>query len=173
MHNFVFFNHESIYQHKVIWFNFTTYDVQHGTDIVKLGGSHCNVMLLTDRTDGSSPSDFHPFLYARVLGTYHTNVIYTRPGMWDYMAHHFNFLWVWWYQVVDPESSGWHNSILDTIHFPSMHKDNSFGFVDLNDVLQGCHILLAFAKGKREGANVNVSCCAKDTKDYLLYYIGR
>ena len=53
-----------------------------------------------------------------------------------------------------------------------MHEDNSFGFVDLDDVLQGCHILPTFAKGKQEGANVNVSRCAKDTKDYLLYYVG-
>jgi len=77
-----------------------------------------------------------------------------------------------WYQVVDPGSSGWHNSTLDTVHFLPMHEDNSFGFVDLDDVLQGCHILPTFAKGKQEGANVNVSRCAKDTKDYLLYYVG-
>jgi len=169
----MFFNHESIYQHKVIWFNFTTYDVWRRTDIVKPRGSHCNVMLLTDHTDGSSPSDFHPFLYARVLSTYHANVIYTGPGMQNYMAHHFNFLWVRWYQVIDPGSLGWHNSTLDTVHFPPMHEDNSFGFVDPDDVLQGCHILPAFAKGKQEGANINVSHCAKDTKDYLLYYVGR
>ena len=171
--DFVFFNHESIYQHKVIRFNFTTYDVRRGTDIVKPGGSRCNIMLLTDRTDGSDPSDFHPFLYTRVIGAYHANVIYTGPGMWDYTARRFNFLWVRWYQVVDPGSSGWCTSTLDTVRFPPMHEDNSFGFVDPNDVLRGCHILPAFAKGKREEANVNVSHCAKDTKDYLRYYVGR
>ena len=80
-HDFVFLNHESIYQQKIIWFNFTIYDIQHGTDIVKLGGSHCNVMLLVDLMDDSSPSDFHSFLYKRVLGTYHANMIYTGPGM--------------------------------------------------------------------------------------------
>jgi hypothetical protein len=167
--DFVFFNHESIYQHKVIRFNFTTYDIRRGTDILKSGGSRCNVVLLAD----PGPSDFHPFLYARILGAYHANVIYTGPGMRDYMARRFNFLWVRWYQVVDPGSSGWHNSTLDTVRFPPMHEDNSFGFVDPDDVLRGCHILPAFAKGKREGANVNVSRCAKDTNDYLLYNVGR
>ena len=169
----MFLNHESIYQHKVIRFNFTTYDIRRGTDIVKPGGSRCNVMLLADLTDGSSPSDFHPFLYARVLGAYHANVIYTGPGMLDYTARRFNFLWVRWYQVVDPGSSGWNKSTLDTVRFPPMHEDNSFGFVDPDDVMRGCHILPAFANGKREGANVDVSRCAKDTKDYLLYYVGR
>ena len=169
-HDFVFFNYESIYQHKVIWFNFTSYDIWHRTNIVKLGGFHCNIMLLADCADGSSSSDF---LYARVLGAYHANVIYTRPGMRDYTARCFNFLWVRWYHVVDPGSSGWRTSTLDTVRFPPMHEDNSFGFVDPNNVLRGCHILPAFAKGKREEANVNVSHCAKDTKDYLRYYVGR
>jgi len=53
-----------------------------------------------------------------------------------------------------------------------MHKDNAFGFVDLNDVLQECYILPVFAKGKRT-ANINMSHCAKDSKDYLLHYVGR
>ena len=131
-HDFVFFNYESIYQHKVIQFNFTSYDIWRGTDIVKPGGSRCNIMLLADRVDGSSSSDF---LYTRVLSAYHANVIYTGPGMQDYMACHFNFLWVQWYQVVGPGSSGWNNSTLDMVLFPSMHEDNSFGFVDLDDVL--------------------------------------
>ena len=58
------------------------------------------------------------------------------------------------------------------VHFPLMHEDTSFGFVDPNDVLWGCHILLAFMKSKHT-SNINVSCCAKDSKDYLLYYIWK
>ena len=169
---FVFFNHDSIYQHKVIQFNFTTYDIWRETNIVKLTESCCNVMLLTDRTDLSSPSNLHPFLYTRVLDVYHVNAIYTGPGIQDYRTHSFNFLWVWWYEVVDPGSSGWKNSTLDSVRFPPMHEDSSFGFVDPNDVLRGCYIFPVFAKGKQE-TNVNVSRCAKDAKDYLLYYVGR
>jgi len=29
-----------------------------------------------------------------ILGTYHANVVYTGPGMHDYKACHFDFLWV-------------------------------------------------------------------------------
>jgi hypothetical protein len=39
--------------------------------------------------------------------------------------------------------------------------------------LRGCHILPAFAKGKRQANGVSISRCAKDGKDYNLYYIGR
>jgi hypothetical protein len=131
-------------------------------------------MLLASHEDGSASSSVaHHFLYARVLGAYHANVIYTGPGMRDYNARRFDFLWVQWFEIIDPASSGWYNSTLDTVRFPPMHHDDSFGFVDPKDVLRGCHILPAFAKGKRHTNGVGVSRCAKDGKDYKFYYVGR
>jgi len=131
-------------------------------------------MLLADHADGSAGSStFHHFLYARVLGAYHVNVIYTGPEIREYKARRFDFLWVRWFEVVEPASSGWGNSTLDLVRFPPMHHNDSFGFVDLGDVLHGCHILLAFAKGTWQTNVVSVSHCAKDGKDYKLYYVGR
>jgi hypothetical protein len=167
--NFVFFKSDCIYRHKLLRFNFTTYDVRRGTDVIKPGTTRCNIMLLADLTDSSS----HLFLYARVLGAYHANVIYTGPGMQDYKARRFDFLWVRWYEVVDPGSSGWSKSALDSIRFPPLHDCDSFGFVDPIDVLRGCHVLPAFSKGQRNKAGIDVSRCAKDSKDYELYYVGR
>jgi len=63
--------------------------------------------------------------------------------------------------------------MLDSVYFPPMHKSDSFGFVDLKDVLRGCHIIPAFANGKQYENGVGISCCAKDGKDYKLYYVGR
>ena len=84
-----------MYHHKLIRFHFTTYDIWHGTDIVNPGTSHCNVMLLADDAEGSViSSNLHHFLYARVLSAYHVNVIYTGPGMHDFEACRFDFLWV-------------------------------------------------------------------------------
>ena len=169
--NLLFLKNDCIDHHKRIQFHYTTYDVRHGTDIVNAGTSRCNVMLLVNDTDSSSSP--HRFLYARVLGAYHTNVIYTGPGMQDHKPHHFDFLWVQWFEVVDPASSGWSNSTLDMVRFPPMHCNGSFGFVDPGDVLCGCHILPAFVKGKQQADGVSVSCCAKDGTDYHLYYVGR
>jgi hypothetical protein len=140
--------------------------------MINAGTSCCNVMLLTDDADSSSP---HHFLYACVLGAYHANVIYVGPGMRDNQPRRFEFLWVQWYEVINPASSanGWNNSTLDTVHFPPMYHNGSFGFVDPRDVLRGCHILPAFAKGKRRVDGVSVSRCAKDGTDYHIYYVGR
>jgi hypothetical protein len=144
--------------------------MRRGTDIVNAGTSRCNVMLLADHADGSADaSTSHHFLYARVLGAYHVNVIYAGPEIQDYKARRFDFLWVRWFEVVKPAG----NSTLDLVRFPPMHHNESFGFVDPGDVLRGCHILPAFAKGKRQANGVSVSRCAKDGKDYKLYYVGR
>ena len=128
-------------------------------------------MLLADNPNVSPGS--HHFLYARVLGAYHANVIYTGPGVRDHEARRFNFLWVRWFEVIDPTSSGWSNSTLDLVRFPPMQHSDSFGFVDPREVLRGCHILPAFAKGKRHTNGVGVSRCAKDRNDYNAYYVGR
>lgn len=170
--NFVFFKCESLYQHKIIRVNYTTYDMRRGTDIVKPEGPCCNIMLLENHTDGSDSSKLHQFMYARVLGVYHADVIYTGPGMQNFEPRTFQMLWVRWYEVVDPGHSGWDTSTLDILRFPPLHQDNSFDFVDPEVVLRGCHILPAFHKGKRK-SNVNVSRYVKDSKDYLLYYVGR
>jgi hypothetical protein len=171
--DFVFLKKDCVYRHKFIRFHFTTYDVRRGTDAVNTGTSRCDIMLLADHTDGPVNSSIHHFLYARVLGAYHANVIYTGPGMRDFEARRFDFLWVRWFEVVDTASSGWSTSTLDEVCFPPIHRNNSFGFVDPNDVLRGCHMLPSFAKGKRQADGIGISRCAKDGKDYKIYYVGR
>ena len=115
----LFLKNDCIYRHKPIRFHYTTYNVRRRMDIVNAGTSRCNIMLLANDADGSSSS--HHFLYAHVLGAYHTNVIYTGPGMWDDKPRRFDFLWVQWFEVVDAASSGWSSSTLDAVHFPPMH----------------------------------------------------
>ena len=129
-------------------------------------------MLLADDADSSLIS-LNNFLYARVLGAYHVNVIYTGPGMHDFEARRFNFLWVRWFEVVNPGHPGWSTSKLDSVRFPPMNKNSSFGFVDPKDVLHGCHIIPAFAKGKRQDDGAGISRCAKDGKDYIQYFVNQ
>lgn len=174
--NYIFLKNDRIYHHKLSRFHFTTYDVRRGTDIINPGTSHYNVMLLASGADANNsddPSNLHHFLYARVLGVYHANVIYTGPGMKDYEARRLDFLWVRWYEIVDPASSGWSNSRLDTIRFPPISRKDAFDFVDPSNVLRGCHVMPNFAKGKRHLDGVGISRCAKDVNDYHCYYVGR
>ena len=142
--DFVLLNKDLIYHHKVIHFHFTTYDVRRGTDIINPGTSRCNIMLLADQVNSViDSSNLHRFLYAQVLGAYHANVIYTGPGMHDYEPCCFNFLWVRWFEVVNPASSGWEASKLDSVRFPPLCEETLLGFIDPKDVLHGCHIIPA------------------------------
>ena len=169
--NFVFMKNDCIYHHKIIRFYYTTYDVRRGTDVVNAGTSRCNIMLLAD--DQANPSNAHHFLYARVLGSYHGNVVYTGPGMRDYDARRLDFLWVRWYEVLNSTSSEGSDSKLDMLCFRPINASDAFGFVDPKDVLRSCHILPAFAKGKRHESGFGLSRCAKDGSDYNRYYVGR
>jgi hypothetical protein len=101
------------------------------------------------------------------------NVIYTGPGMHDFRACCFDFLWVRWFELVNPASSGWNSSTLDSVHFPPMNGNDSFGFIDPKDVLHRCHILPRFTKGKQQVNGIGISRCAKDGQDYNFYYISR
>ena len=171
---FVFLKNDRIYHHRLCRFHFTTYDVRRGSDAINPSTTRCNIMLLADNADvADGSSTGHPFLYARVLGVYHANVVYTGPGMHDYQARRLDFLWVRWYEVVDPDTSGWSSSRLDSVRFPPMNEEGAFGFVDTKDVLRTSHIIPNFAKGKRHADGVGVSRCAKDAGDYYRYYIGR
>jgi hypothetical protein len=171
---FVFLRNDRVYHHQLCRFHFTTYDVRRGSDTINPSTARCNIMLLADNADVVDDSSTgHPFLYARVLGVYHANIVYTGPGMHDYQARRLDFLWVRWYEVVDPDTAGWSSSRLDSVRFPPMNGEDAFGFVDPKDVLRTCHIIPNFAKGKRHADGVGVSRCAKDAGDYCQYYIGR
>lgn len=177
--NFIFFKSERMYAHRIVRFNYTTYDVRRAQDVVNPRTSHRNIMLLDKYAESDISSEehatstTHPFLYAQVIGIYHVNVIYTGPGMVTYNSTRFDFLWVRWYEHI-PSDLPYQ---LDRLSFPAISSDGAFGFVDPADVLRSCHIIPAF--GQLEGTHqeegeAGVSQCARsDFGDSKVYYIGR
>jgi hypothetical protein len=121
--DFVFFKNDCIYHHKLYIIGG---EVKSNEFVVVYA-----VILKENKNNANgstSSSNSHPFLYARVLGAYHANVLYTGPGMQNHEARRFDFLWVRWYELVDPASSGWSSrSKLVAVCFPPMHQANSFG----------------------------------------------
>jgi hypothetical protein len=93
--------------------------------------------------------------------------------MRDLDTRRFDFLWVRWLEIINAGSPVWSSSTLDSVRFPPMHRNDSFGFVDPKDVLHGCHIIPAFKKGTRQVNEVGISRCAKDGKDYNFYYVSQ
>jgi hypothetical protein len=171
--NTLLFQKDRFYQHNIMRVNYTTYDVRRARDIIHPSTSHCNIMVLAgSRDNGDSASD-HPFRYAQVLGVYHANVVYVGPGMIGYQPRRLEFLWVRWYRTLDTVNSGWAARKLDRVQFEPMTNDSAFGFVDPSDVLRSCHIVPSFAKGRLHADGKGLSRCARDSSDWVAYYVNR
>lgn len=174
----VLIRHDRMYTHKVLQVNYTTYDMRRDQDILNPGTSRCNIMVLAQPDTDKALGRQH-FLYGRVLGIHHVNVIYNGPGMVDYNPRRFNFLWVRWYDLEDPAIARTKQSKaplyhLDRLVFPPLNAKDAIGFLDPANVLRGCHIIPAFVKGKRflEG-QPGLSKCAQDVGDWKGYYVSR
>lgn len=101
---------DRMYRHNIARFNYTTYDVRRAQDVINPRTSHCNVMVL--RSDTDIEDQGHRYMYGKVLGIYHVNVIYIRNGMIDYTPFRMEFLWIRWYEPID-QCSTWETSTLD------------------------------------------------------------
>lgn len=175
----LYFKGDRMYSHKIAQFNYTTYDVRREQDIVNPGTPRCNIMLLSGQhaiepmQEGSSSASQdpqpHSYVYARVIGIYHANVVYTGPGMIDYTPNRMDFLWVRWYDHQEGENA----TQLDQLSFPPITSEGAFGFVDPANVVRGCHIIPRFSKGKRYPDGIGYSRLAHDSHEWLSYYIGR
>ena len=155
---------DRFYRHNLTRINYTTYDVRHAQDIINPNTEHRDIMMLS----GSS----HPFCYARVIGIFHTNVIYTGPGLLDYQPRRLEFLWVRWFELIEQPSDGC-DLALDALRFIPMMEDEAFGFVDPTDVIRSCHLIPAFAMGRLHPNGVAMSRCAQDGADWKKYYVNR
>jgi hypothetical protein len=168
-HCHVLFNSGRMYKHQVLRINYTTYDVRRSQDLINPDTRRRDIMLLSNDDNDES----HPFRYARVLGVYHVNVIYTGPGMLDYQARRLNFLWVRWFQYSGTQSVQWADYRLDNVYFPPIASDDAFGFVDPEDVLRACHIIAGFASGKVHCDAISISKLANDSQDWRSYRVNR
>src|ERR1700722_17608570 len=167
----VLFKGDRMYRHNLARFNYTTYDVRRSQDVINPNTSHRDIMLLANR-EGTEARTIHQFLYARVLGVYHVNVIYTGPDMLDYAPRKVYFLWVRWFDYIG-KATTWRDHRLDSLRFPPMASNSAFGFVDPKDVLRGCHIVPAFKDGKVHSDGIGLSHCANDSQDRNRYCVTR
>jgi len=164
------FKQDRIYLHKILRINYTTYDVRRKQDTINPTTTHRDIMTLADNDDNSD----HPFLYARVIGIFHANVIYTGGTPVDHRPHKLQFLWVRWFEHDTSAPAGtWTDSRLDRLRFPPMAHEDAFGFLHPADVLRGCHIIPAFSSQKRHADGKGLSGRAGDSTDWNSYYVGR
>ncbi|KZV88625.1 hypothetical protein EXIGLDRAFT_751594 [Exidia glandulosa HHB12029] len=151
-----------MYSHKTASIHYTTYDVRHGEDTIHVGNDRVDIMLRALEDD----SDGHPYWYARVLGIYHVNVLYTVPGtVGARKPRLMRFLHIRWFGR-DMESP----STADRPRLTRLGWDtaNEYGFVDPELVLRACHIVPAFAHGKEGERFMGVG-----EADWRWYYVMR
>jgi hypothetical protein len=154
-----------LYIHKTAHLSYSAYDGRKGDDIVWPSCDKANIMLLNPQ---HSTAGSHPFIYGKVLGIYHINVVYVK-GFQDLPPRRLDLLWVRWYR--------WHgmsaeNRGLDTVAFPPVTEPGSFGFIDPGDVLRACHIVPRFP-GRPPAPAESLSRKAQDAADYPTYFVNR
>ncbi|KJA26033.1 hypothetical protein HYPSUDRAFT_105527, partial [Hypholoma sublateritium FD-334 SS-4] len=179
----VIIKNNRVFAHKLARFYYTTYDVRRSEDVINPRTSHCNIMLLSDFFSNAQNSldtaTEHPFLYGRVIGIYHINIVYIGPGMQGYEPMRFDFLHVRWFYIDKTQAprrgaSAWESLRLDLLSFPPTTNDDAFGFLDPALVLRSCHLIPAFSCGKKgsEKAGHNI-LRPRDGDDWNSYYVNR
>lgn len=167
----VLLRHNRIYTHRTMRINFTTYDIRREEDVINTQGQRNNVMLL-NRDASSTLEPGHHFLYARVLGIFHTNVTYQGEGNRDCHPRRIEFVWVRWYEL--DKAGSWKPQRLDRVCFPNILDENSFNFIDPADILRGCHVVPVFNMGKTLSEGIpGCSIRAQDVEDWKLYCVNR
>ncbi|KAF7975060.1 hypothetical protein HWV62_10563 [Athelia sp. TMB] len=171
---FISFDHNQLYQHRILRINYTTYDVRRDQDLVNGHSAHCNIMVLCQHSTESNASDGSTYRYGRVLGTYHVNINYNGPGRpYYHEKHRMEILWIRWYEEVGELETGCTHKRLGRLRFPPIEDDDAFGFVDPADVLRGCHIIPRFRFGKVHKEGIGYSPLINDGLDWKQYYINR
>lgn len=172
--NHVLFTGNRIYRHCLLRVNYTTYDLQREYDTINPRTDHRDIMVLSNQ-DHDSNGNNHPFRYARVLGVFHANVVYTGPGSNDFRSRRVEFLWVRWFETIQDctTAMGWEQCVLDIVKFLPMADEHAFSFVDPADVLRGCHVIPSFDDGLLHPDRIAMSHCAADADDWKHYYINR
>jgi hypothetical protein len=163
---------DRFYKHNTMHINYTTYDVRRGEDVIHVGTSRCDIMVLNPAF--AEDANEHPFCYAHVLGIFHANVVYLGEQNLDYRPWRLEFLWVRWYGIERGVRSGWKALKLDRVRFPHMADSlDAFGFLDPIDVLRGCHVVPAFSRGRVHPDGKSFSNLAQDKNNWSMYYINR
>lgn len=201
----IYFHSDTIYRHNVMKVPYTTYDCRQDSDTINPHTSRRDFMCLPahpSNVDGSSELEAPGYVYGRVLGIFHANVMYRGSGALDYRRRRFDFVWARRFTPLSP-GNGWSSHRLDRVKLAPITQDGSWDFVDPANILRAAHIIPRFSlgplheakvplKGSKKGKKAQVgidaegekrggdergrpifSKCAQDEHDWKEYYINR
>ncbi|KAF6742787.1 hypothetical protein DFP72DRAFT_829608 [Ephemerocybe angulata] len=140
----------SLYSHQLIRIKYTSYDIQREESVIHIGTPQCNVMLLNQAYSARSWDTEHPYVYAKVLGIFHANVLYVgtlSDGTRCLDSHRIDLLWVHWYNILQAGESR-ETFQLDRLTLEPLDSGSALDFLDPKDVIRGVHIVPRFSQGK-------------------------
>lgn len=134
---------DTLYRHKTLELNYTTYDMQQDKDTI-YQRLHPDVMILSDDEE-------HPYLYGRVLDLFHVDVKNNGPSSMlevDAIVT-VPFAWVRWFRL---DTHGHSQSGFIHLRYPSVsfydcsHPD-AFGFIHPDEIIRAVHLIPRFRFG--------------------------
>jgi hypothetical protein len=169
--NTISFVNNKIYKHKVIRFNYTTYNMRRSQDSVN-PRTHADIMVLS--CEDPNTRDPHPYWYARVIGIFHTQVRHVGLDSKSEDPQKMVFLWVHWFGCDMKFCAGWAARHLHCVGFVDSLNPEAFGFLDPGEVICGVHMIPAFAHSCTSNL-LGPSIARQPTEnneDWLYYYVG-
>jgi hypothetical protein len=135
--------------------------------------THPDILMLAP---GSSPQlPAHPYLYGRVIGIYHVDIIHANLSP---QSQHIEFLHVRFFQVDEGFQGGFKSHRFYRLSFSNSDNADVFGFVDPARVIRGIHIIPAFAYSTTDELLEGGSIARVYTdveaagSDYKYYYVN-
>ncbi|KAJ3766797.1 hypothetical protein FB446DRAFT_708323 [Lentinula raphanica] len=168
----VTFMNNRIFRHKVVRLNYTTYDLRRNQDSCN-PRTHADIMMLSGDSETCAE---HPYWFARIIGIYHVDVVYSGQRQKFPVHQKFDFLYVRWFGLArEQDRYGIHTKRMPSLGFIDAHDPEAFGFVDPSDVIRACHIIPAYAYEKTTQFLPGPSLARQESdnnEDYFRYYVN-
>ncbi|KIL62147.1 hypothetical protein M378DRAFT_13086 [Amanita muscaria Koide BX008] len=129
---------DTLYRHKVLRINYTTYDLRRDQDSVN-PRNHADIKVLADEEGSTS---MHPYWYARVLGVFHVNIYLKSDASRKHQR--VDFLWVHWFGRILDQPGGWKARCFHRVGFVNAQDEAAFGFVDPANVIRSVYLIPDF-----------------------------
>ncbi|KAJ3494201.1 hypothetical protein NLJ89_g10856 [Agrocybe chaxingu] len=169
----VIIENNTIYRHKVLRINYTTYDIRRDQDSLN-PRTHADIMVLSPENEEENENP-HPYWYARILGIFHVDVRYRGPCSTSREPKRMEFLFVRWFGRDFTPRPGWKTKRLLRLGFVPGNSEMAFGFLDPSQVIRAVHLIPAFAWGKVTkylGRSVIARSVTDPIEDWQLYYVS-
>ncbi|KAJ3539624.1 hypothetical protein NMY22_g4649 [Coprinellus aureogranulatus] len=182
--NGIYFHSDRIYRHKVLQIDFTTYDGRRDCDILNASTDRRDFMCLRGTESGApglsgvgGVSLEDSYVYGRLLGVFHANIVYGGRGSIDLRRRRFDFLWVRWFTPTERSYiQPWTARRFDRLSLAPLHHPEACDFLDPADVLRAAHLIPRFASGQSYDQRDNrrlFSKFARERGDWNQYYVNR